>query len=277
MMNKLSRLLPALVLCLSGWAARAGDGDTVTWIDPDFPPYFIHAGAFANQGQNDRQMQIVMQHLPQFRYKMAEVPMARGWYDLSRTDGICMCDAAKSPEREKFALYSKPTSIDHGMVVMIRTDAKDRFAAFTGADGRIDIGKLTRQATLRGGLVKGRDYGAVVSAALRESAGNPALTEEPFQDRLFNLIKSGRVDFILTGILEYAYFVRSNNLAGQFSYYEISGNDQTLIGYIACSNGLIGRKFIEAVNEQLDKRDLFTALQVPRREWLASVGIPGKE
>jgi len=256
----------ALMLAL---AAPAAELD-VSWQTFDCPPMYIAQGAMAGQGFMDRQLRTLIARLPSLRHRIAEMTIARAWYEVEHQEAACLLGVRKTPEREKVALFSRPLSIARGSRLVLPADRLAAAAALLGDDGAVDLDRLATRGDLRGGYIGRRDYGDGVSRFLQDPSRRAPMEVVPNERQLFQLLKARRIDFFFSYPSEIEY---SRGADDDFSMLEIHGDQEPVGSYIACSDTPAGRAIMDQINAALADPEIYAALQVPRDSWMRQASL----
>lgn len=260
--------LACLTLALAP-AALAGDME-VSWQTFDCPPQYIAEGPRAGQGFMDRQLRTLIAHLPAMNHHVADVTVARAWYDVEHQETACILGVRKTPDREKIALFSRVLSIARGSRVVLSADRLAEASALLGEDGAVDLDRLAAAANWRGGYVGRRDYGAGVSRLLQDPARHAPMEVVPNERQLFRLLEARRIDFFFSYPSEVEYLGLGDNNIAMLPIHEEQGAVET---YVACSDTPAGRVVIDQVNQVLADPQIYAELQSPRDDWMRSASL----
>ena len=257
--------------CLAAMTAPAlsAAGVEVTWQTFDCPPMYILAGSMAGQGFMDRQLRVLIAHLPDLHHRIAEMTLARAWYDIEHQEGACLLGVRKTPERERVALFSRPISIARGSWLVLSSDRLAQAESLLGG-GAVILDRLASRADLRGGYIGRRDYGEAVQTFLQDPARQVSMEVVPNESQLFRLLKARRIDFFFSYPSEVEYYRGED---GNVSMLPIDGDRDPVESYIACSDTPTGRAIIEQVNKAVADPEIYAALQSPRDDWSRSSSL----
>ena len=263
--------LAAMMLALA--PALAASDLEVLWRTFDCPPMYISEGPLAGQGFMDRQLQTLTARLPALRHRIADVTLARAWYEVEHQDATCILGIRKTPEREKVALFSRVLSIARGSRLVVPADRLAEAAPLVGSDGAVDLGRLASRADLRGGYIGRRDYGAGISQFLQDPARQAAMEVVPNERQLFHLLESRRIDFFFSYPSEIEYRQISSGEADGFSMLPIHDDQGAVESYVACSKTPAGQLIIGQVDRVLADPAIYAQLQTPRDGWTRSASL----
>jgi uncharacterized protein (TIGR02285 family) len=257
-----------IILVLAGafGAAAAGEPPLITWMQADTPPFHIGDG----QGVKDRQYLFLAAHLPQFRHRQMIASVARNWYELEHADGICIVGVSRTPEREKFTLFSQRPLVGFGTRIVVRRGQAERFKEFLDPQGAVDLVKLAQSPALVGGYVTAMHYGDSVSRFIEDDHRAARLDKFVTPPQLFNVLKAGRLDYIFGQAVEAAYYAKEFGLQpGELKTLKITSSGKGGGGGIGigCSNGPAGRQVIQAIDALLSDEQMWRDYTAPYSEW----------
>jgi uncharacterized protein (TIGR02285 family) len=254
----------ALIVCLPA-AAK----ETVTWfINSSFPPAHIAAGRFAGEGINDRELTWLIAHLPQFDHLIVNSTSARSWYEMGRGDARCVASALKTPEREKQAVFSVPAAMSWGIMLLVRDDRLPDLRKLHGPSGDIDLFRLMADSALHGVVSSGRGYGAVIDHLIASPEGQHAVQRVADSLQTLRMVAAGRADYAIGYPFELGYFRKMDGSSEPITILPIEGISRYFSAFVACSNQVIGRSVIEAVNAALAQEGPPPPYMKAAKQWL---------
>ena len=153
----------ALILFLGalGTPAAAQDRQTVVWAFQEAPPTFLTTGSDIGAGYGDRTYRYFLDRMPEFQHRQENLPIARVWEAIAQGDGVCYGFARKTPEREKYAVFSRQVYWLQSHRLIIRKSDLPRFDRFI-AGKAVELSALVAEPRLSGGVLIGRTYGAAI-------------------------------------------------------------------------------------------------------------------
>jgi uncharacterized protein (TIGR02285 family) len=256
----LAALIAVLALLLVAAARPAAAQEEIAWMVQDLPPVFVRSGPDKDRGIGDRQMAILLQRLPEFRHHVVDTSFARAWHDIAERDGICISGVFKTAERLSRAAFSAPIAFADSIRMVVRADGAGRFASLLDADGRIDIDALARRGDLVGAYAPKRSLGNRLDAYVHAEASAQRMEALPNEFQLFNLLQSGRIDFMFATPREVSHNAGHASLAT----YPIAGEPDRVDIFVACSNQAVGLQVIRRVDWLLQHTDLGAVLRAER-------------
>lgn len=255
-------LLASLLLSLRAAA------EPVSWMQADLPPQFILEGELSGQGWADRQMQALFPLVPGFEHHLVQGSLSRVWYEMAHRDGICFNGAARNEDRESFAAFTHRPILVPPYSLVIRSSEIKRFRRFLDVEGMVDLDQLAGEEAMTGGYTAARDHYPAINRFLQSPARRTAMEKAISTSQLFNLLHAGRLDFIFVEPVEAPYYRARFHVAEEFSILPIKGSPPSVRGYVACSNGPIGRAVVARIDELLRDETQWQAYMEPLRRWM---------
>ena len=266
-MRGITALLSGLVAL---WAAvgTASARETITWMTVDLPPAEIFEGDLAGRGFADQQLNILFAALPQYDHQIVRGTIARSWHELESRDGVCFNWVTRNADHPHAALYSRRAVANPSFRLMIKADHAGDFTPYADSAGEIDLERLARNGSLSGGYIASREYLAAVNGFIGSDERKTRLEKTMSTAQLVGLLHANRVDFVLSGPFEVAFYKETQHLPEDFVQFRIKGSPPYNEGYIACSAGPVGREVMSRLDGFLDKPEGWTAYVAPLRRWL---------
>jgi len=233
----------------------------IEWMVQDLPPIYIRSGPNKGTGYADRQMELIIGRLPEFQHKVVDTSFARAWHDIGDHDNICISGVAKTAERTAVALFSQPIATASSSRLLIRVEDEARFKDVFSADGKIDLDRLSQRKDLTGGYAARRSFSNRLDAFVHRDSQAVKLEVLPNEFQLFNLLKTGRIDFMFASLREIEHYQRQESGPHLFKYYAVAGEAERVDVYVACSDQPVGRAVIARVDWLLGHSDLAAAIR----------------
>jgi len=265
-------VLATLLLSLSSLAK-----DTITWMEADAPPFFIHEGEFKGQGYEDLITDILVERLDQYNHKRVQASLPRFYQQWKQGETVCATGMYKTNEREKIAYFSIPSVFTLPPVLIIR---KDKFEDF-GGKKKVTLEKILKEQNLIIGRPVNRSYGKKFDDVLNRygnknnifSYKGTELTRNPFR-----MLLTGRID-ALPGFPEEAmYLARTMGVADQITTLAVEENPKNFnasLSAVACSKTEWGKKTIEDINRVLLMERPTERYRMTYEKWLDKSSIEG--
>jgi len=240
-------ILGFVVLCLSGIAAAK---DHVTWGVNDFPPAFIVSGPWAGKGVADETLHYLTDHLGEFDHSVEVLSVPRLWHLIGHGDGYCALASFKTDERRKVAVFSRATQINFAPRLLVKKSSREKFAPYFDASGAVDLPRLLAEGSLTGAYQAGRSYGGYLDQAI----ANSRLIGLQDTRQALEMVMRSHADFTFGFPHEITFLAVERNIDPGLMQIPIAGQPRFTYGYVACSNGPIGRKVVARVNEILGRQ-----------------------
>ncbi len=253
------RIIAALALLCAHPLAAA---ETVTWLTTDLPPQYIGEGKFAGLGIKDQQLRLIHKELSDYEHRDIQASIGRLWYEMQRTDGVCGLGVLRSPERDKIAVFTERPVPVPGFRLIIKTDHLDAFRPFMSGEDEIDLTALKQNHRLSGGYVVDRVYPPQMMEFITDPEHQSRLERSIGSERLYQLLRSNRVDFVLGLGYEARYYDTLQEDDAPLTALIVKGTDRLIRGYTACSDRPLGRAVIARL-DALQREDSFW------RQWIA--------
>lgn len=220
------------------------------WVIAPYAPFHIEQGPLAGQGIMDLALPEMEQKLPGFRHENSLMTDSRAWQEIRDGQPVCYPAALKTPERERFAVFSDPVSIVPSMVLFMRADDKQkRF----GERRTIALTEVLKQQDLRIGIISERSYGELdpVLRDARTAERVVAVSNNYGPLSLMRMLHAKRVD----AVIEYPWIVRfveqelrPQNRTPLITSLGIDELQPFFLSYVACADTELGHQVIRQVN-----------------------------
>lgn len=261
--------LRRIIACLAiGLAGRLAAADSVTWLTSDLPPQYIASGELAGQGIKDQQLKLVEATLAEFDHHTMRASISRLWYQIQHEDGYCGLGVLRSPEREKIAVFSRRPVLVPGFRLIVRDGASAAFAPYMTPSGEIDLAALMRSRRLNGGYVTDRVYPETISRYIDAGDRRAPLEKSVDSERLFQLLRSNRVDFVFGLAYEASYYAWKINVGAPLAALPIKDTPSVVAGYAACSNTPLGQAVIARLDTIQSDEGVWRQWVAPLKRWL---------
>ena len=244
--------------------------DSITWLEANAPPFFIHEGDLKGQGYEDLITQILIEQLPQYEHTHMEANISRHYQQWKQGEKSCSLAMYKTTEREKFAYFSIPSVITLPTVLIIK---KDNFHKF-GDNKTVNLQHLLNSNDFIIGRSNNRSYGVVFDNVLNKYGNDTNIFSFEGSELSLNLFKmliAGRID-ALAGLPEEAmYLAETLGFKDQIMTLNITENQidyGASLTYVACSKTDWGKKTIDEINTVLLLQRSTTRYRAAYERWL---------
>ena len=228
-------------------------GDSVTWMEADAPPFFIHKGEYKGQGYEDVVTDILVKNLPEYTQDKITANLSRHFYNFKQGQKVCNVGLYKTPEREEFLYFSIPSFFTLPTVLVIR---KDRYMDFGGSK-TVRLDALLKNGKVTIGRAKKRSYGKYVDAILDKYQDRNNIfvfEEDEFSHNFLQMLDLGRLDAMISLPEEAIYQAEQMGFKDEIMTLTIEENQ---VGYdswlssVGCSKTEWGKKIIKRINQIL--------------------------
>ena len=262
------RLCVTFVTLLFSLRVAADSLEPVSWMQADLPPQSIVDGELAKQGWSDQQLRALFPRLPGFDHHIVQGTLSRVWYEMAHRDGVCFNGAARNAEREGYAVFSHRPILVPPYSLIVRNDETKRFQRFLDDDSMVDLDMMAGDESLTGGYTAARDHYPAINHFLQSPRRRTPMEKAISTSQLFNLLHAGRLDFIFVEPVEAPYYRARFHIAEEFAVLPIKGSPPSIRGYIACSNGPVGRSVVTLIDALLRDETQWLAYMEPLRRWM---------
>lgn len=263
-------MVPGVALSNSGpTAAPEENREIINWILP-------HLLAEPTPSQNNNihkysalYRRYFQSQLTQFSHREEKMPLARFLKKARSGKEFCLSGMVRTPEREKYLVYSDPMARLPLPHVYVRGTTANRLGL---EDGQVSLAWLMDQPGIRAVFQRARSYGPLdeIIAARIDQPG--FLRSTVLTKTLAEMLALGRVDFFI----EYPVILDSITVAGKyirFRVLRVKEQPETMPVHIACAKTPFGRRVVQRISEIIANkkdtrgyRDVYTAqsLTIPK-------------
>lgn len=262
-----------LMFMLAQTAQAAPVQPEISWIHPDFPPYFIHNGPYAGQGTADRIEAFLARELPRFKHSQLRANLVRRDLEIKSDKLACSSAMLKTPAREQTMLFSNAyTSILPNGVIILRSK-EARMLPYINARGELRLSQWLASAQYRLSAAAGRSFGPQIDAMLETD--NQARhvfrfkSSDSFATGLLQMQNQQDVDGVLGYAVELSWTARRLGLqADAFKFLPIEGATRLQPSYIGCSKSPEAAEVLKHVNALIESGKLPELAKRAYVEWL---------
>lgn len=249
----MSRRHPLLILalvCASSSASVAQNPREITWLEMEFPPFFIEAGRDGEKGIADQVVEVLRGRMTQWRHSTEVASTAQITMRLRAGDQVCSPAYIKTPEREQFMEFSLPDLLLPPNGITIRRVDLERF----GGGGPVSLAALLDNPSLRLGVAGGRSYGEEIDTILQGHKQDRHVYVRFGEDiyaSLFDLLARKGVDYIVGYPYEAAFHARQKGLEDSIVSLPVRENPSMTRAHVACPKTDWGRSTIATIDAVL--------------------------
>ncbi|MFK3684754.1 TIGR02285 family protein [Pseudomonas sp. NPDC088890] len=248
-----SRLLRPLILLCALLPVIAEAKERLLWLVRDLPPFTIFEGPEKGQGVIDRMLPMLIEQMPEYDHSIVRVNRARGIQMLQEPSFTCDPTLLWTPERAKYALFSKPTLGVLSSGVVVRKQDQPGIEPFLDAQ-QVDLKQLLAETRLKLGIVAERSYSAQVDDILRQLPDS-AFSRHYGNDATASLLQMqqlGRLQLVLGYWPEVRYLIQQQGgRLDDYLFYPIQGVNPYQFLHVACSDTPLGREAIAHIDQLL--------------------------
>ena len=265
----------ALSLCLL--SAQAFCKQTITWYQPDFPPYVITKGENVADGIDNRTVQYLIDRLPEYQHRFQVGSYKRILTYLRRGREGVVTPLFITPERQQYLVYSDTASylpLSNGLVVN-REDLQ-RFEPYIQKKGTVDIDRLMQSGEYIIGITSGRSYSGIIDKMIRQYKDNGILYERTGPDHLgiLKMLRSRRINAAFGFPVEVKYLSKRLGLANNLIVLPVSNMVPYTPVYFAASKNKWGEAVITKINRILHQPGTIAKFNLYYESWLDEEYLP---
>ncbi len=268
--KSLSSLLALTFFLACGYVNLSFAKDSISWMEADAPPFFIHNGELKGQGYEDLITNIIQEQLPRYEHDMIVANIARHYYNFKHGEKVCTVGFFKNPEREEFAYYSIPSIFTLPIVLIIKKDDLEKL----GGKKIVNLNDVLKDENILFGLAKDRSYGEAVDQVIARHRSQKNIfvhAQQGLAQSLFKMLLFDRVDVLLGHPEEAMYMAEQLGARDKIMTLTISENQKSFDGwlsYVACSKNEWGKEVIENINRVLLEQRPTDRYRAAYERWL---------
>lgn len=234
------------------------------------PPYFIQQGPQQGQGYGSVVAALIQQQLPEYEHHRLVTNVIRHFDMFKRGDQVCSIGLYRTPEREKFLLFSIPSMLTMPPVLVIRKENLGQY----GQTG-VSLAELLGNSDFRLGLSKDRSYGAGLDAVLKGAPpgdNRVVFSGQELGENYLKMLLLDRLDGLLALPEEAMYHAEQMGIRDRIALVPLNENQQDTHAWMcmaACPDTAWGRRVIDRVNEVLVRIRPEAAYRQAYERWLA--------
>ena len=265
----------ALALCIP--CAQALCEQTITWYQPDFPPYVITKGDNASDGIDNRTVQYLIERLPEYQHRFQVASYKRILtYLRSGREGV-VTPLFITPERQKFLVYSDTASylpLSNGLVVN-REELK-RLEPYIQKKGTINIDRLMQSGDCTIGITSGRSYSGIIDEMIRKYRDKGILYERTGSDHLgiLKMLNSKRINAAFGFPVEVKYLSKRSGLPNNLIVLPVADMVPYTPVYFAAPKDKWGEAIISRINRILHQPGTIAKFNQYYESWLDEEYLP---
>jgi len=227
------------------------DEQTITWHTFSAPPLMITTGTGKGTGIIDGARKLIQGEITDRLHDELELPYKRFLLYAKEGMNVCTPYLFKTPEREKFLMFSKPAVIFPGYEIILHADT---YAKLDYPES-ISLEALFKKHQFRLATNKIRAYGLILDPIIKKYDRKKLISRHPGSTTLvFRLLTKGRADFMLDFPNRILYWAHELGIdADDYISIPITEDYKNAVSYVACPKTPWGENVIKRVNVALDK------------------------
>ena len=174
--------------------------NSITWYQPDFPPFVILKGAEKQQGIDNSIVEFVIKRMPEYTHTYKPTNYKRILQYLADKQHGIVTPLFKSPEREKFVHYSNiPSYLVFSNGFIYPKKDRDKYTPYILDDGTLDLEALCRSHTFNIAINTGRSYYGLLDEIIKRHREEGVFYARSTIDHygIFEMVVHKRVDAAL--------------------------------------------------------------------------------
>lgn len=247
----------SFLLLLVLFSGNANAQDAIVWFHTDFPPISIINGPDAGKGVADQWEHYLAAHLPNFRHEKLVSNVARQHEEMKHRDNVCFRTFIKTPEREKFLLFSDRIAdfLPNGFITL--KSNQEKLAPFLNQKGELQLADLLETGTFKIAVAAGRSFGPKIDAVLASAKEKtnvivPFASSDIFYTGLVQLARRHEIEGVIGYAVELSYSAKRLNLAPESFLFLPVAEDISLVPiHISCTKSPAGEKIIGRINQAI--------------------------
>ncbi|UHC17246.1 TIGR02285 family protein [Methylobacterium currus] len=264
-------LAVALALASSG-SGRAGDAEftrQITWPVYDAAPFMMTEGPDSNLGIFDQVRRLLSARLTDYTHSTLTVPFPRILTSVRNGEPWCFVGGVKTPEREAFAVFSRPVAMFHPLRVIVHASKRARFEGLEPLSLRT---LLTEHRDLRTSMLRNRAMAPAVDALFRQYP--PGQTHSEFAEAL-RMLLNDRLDYLIeySSIAKY-YNARQFGDSNAFVGLSFAESPEPVFARVMCAGTPWGREVVARIDAVLAAERPGPAYRRIVEAWAAPEDLP---
>ena len=263
-------ILLAVLAIVFGTAFPAPAKDSITWMQVNMPPFFIHEGLERHRGYGDVVSAILQANLPNYDHHVMVTNVIRHFERFKQGEKVCSIGLYRTPEREQFIAFSIPSFLTLPAALVT---TKDKAAAH-GWTGSVRLDDVLHHPEFVLGLSADRSYGLRIDTLLKQHHDRFNLITYSGQElaaNYFKMLLLDRLDGLLALPDEAMYQAKRLGIGDRLTVLSIEENQEGYEGWmcaVGCPNNEWGRGVIEQVNRILVEQRPTEQYKMAYERWL---------
>ncbi|TNC07568.1 TIGR02285 family protein [Methylobacterium terricola] len=261
--------LAGLVVALALAGPARAEGEQITWTVYEAPPFMMAEGEERNTGIFDRIRRLLTARLTEYSQSTLTVPFPRILTSLKQGAEWCFVGGVRTPEREGFAVFSRPVAMFYPLRIVVRAENRARFEAL----GPLSLRNLlTEHRALRTSMLRNRAIAPGIDALFRQYP--PGQTHSEFGEA-FRMLLNDRLDYLVEFSSSAAYHARLLGAPDAFVGFPFAEeNPEPVFARVMCAGTPWGREVVARIDAVLAAERASPAYREIVEAWAAEADLP---
>ena len=245
--------------------------ETITWFQPDFPPYVIVSEDNKSKGIDNQIVQYVIDNLPEYDHRFLVASYKRILSSLKHGKKGIVTPLFITSERQKYLTYSNiPNYLALPNGFVINKDNLKTFETYLTSAKHIDIEAVLHSGQFSIGISSGRSYYGILDEVIHKHSNSNIFFERSGADQLgvLNMLGAERVDAAFGFPVEVQYF--SDILGLDYNFTTLTIHNTPLFSpvYFAAPSDKWGREIIDKINTIINREGVIERFNNYYEYWL---------
>jgi len=228
--------------------SQQSKAEQLTWLTRDWPPAYITQGPLQGQGTFDLLTQDLILELPQYQHQLQLTSLSAREQKMQLEQPYCFFGAIKTPEREKYLLFSDTAFLTHGVKLFMLADSPLNLRL--PAQQAVNLVTLMQQKDIIGITEKKRTYPSAVQQLVEQQRLALVDVNESSTSTL-QMLAQKRADYVIEYQDRIEFLAQKLPAKISFSQREIQGENTVEPVYVACRKTAGAAQKIAAINQAL--------------------------
>ncbi|OQP86504.1 hypothetical protein BTR14_10875 [Rhizobium rhizosphaerae] len=235
----------------------------MTWAIYDAPPFMIAEGADAESGIFDRIRNLLSHQLGDLPQAVLTAPFPRIVTALKAGADWCFIGGVKTPERETFAVFSKPVAMFYPLRVVINSADRARFEALQP----LSLLLLMRDhPELQTSVLRNRSFGPQFDALQN---AYPAANQHSDFLEAFRMLMNRRLDYLVEYSNIATYHARRLGKPDGLVLLPMTEVSEPVYARVMCARTAQGLAVVDRIDHVLDQERDTPAYRAIVEAWSA--------
>jgi uncharacterized protein (TIGR02285 family) len=239
-------------LLLRGNITRATE--TITWFQPDFPPYVILEEPDKRLGIDNRVVQFMVDQLPDYEHFYKPSNYKRILKNLEDGKSGIVTPLFRTPQREKFVHYTEiPSYLVFSNGFIYSKADKEKYDPYIQDDGTLDLQALCNSGQFTIAINSGRAYYGILDKIIQQKRNEKTFYTRSTLDHLgiLKMVLNKRVDAALGFPVEIKYAGYDQKL----SFFHVSEMTTITPVFFGLPKSKFGIQVTNRLNSVLSKKE----------------------